>query len=86
MQSVTDDELMGTTVVIQHDGGLRHPYSSLTGGRAPVEGGQTVAAGDVIGCVGTTSAARERDGPAPALLCQPGRGGHRPHDYVNGGE
>lgn len=75
VQSVTDDELMGTTVVIQHDGGYATQYSSLQE-NTPVAQGQTVAAGEVIGYVGSTSAAESRMGPSP-LLRQPGRGGHR---------
>ena len=61
VQSVTNDELMGTTVVIQHEGGYATQYSSLQE-RVPVAQGQTVAAGEVIGYVGSTSAAESRMG------------------------
>ena len=61
VQSVTNDELMGTTVVIQHDGGYATQYSSLQE-NTPVAQGQTVAAGEVIGYVGSTSAAESRMG------------------------
>ena len=60
--SVKDDELMGTTVIIQHSGGYTTQYSSLQAD-VPVEAGQAVSAGDVIGCVGSTSAAESEMGP-----------------------
>ena len=60
--SVTQDELMGTTVIIQHSGGYTTQYSSLQAD-VPVEAGQAVSAGDVIGCVGSTSAAESEMGP-----------------------
>ena len=60
--SVANDELMGTTVVIQHSGGYTTQYSSLQTD-VPVEAGQAVSAGDVIGCVGSTSAAESEMGP-----------------------
>ena len=60
--SVANDELMGTTVIIQHSGGYTTQYSSLQAD-VPVEAGQAVSAGDVIGCVGSTSAAESEMGP-----------------------
>lgn len=61
VQSVTDDELMGTTVVIDHEGGYSTRYSSLQKD-VPVTAGQQVVAGEVIGRVGTTSAAESQMG------------------------
>lgn len=60
--SVTSDELMGTTVVIQHSGGYTTQYSSLQSD-VPVAEGQSVRAGDIIGRVGSTSAAESEMGP-----------------------
>ena len=60
--SVTSDELMGTTVVIQHSGGYTTQYSSLQSD-VPVAEGQSVHAGDIIGRVGSTSAAESEMGP-----------------------
>ena len=60
--SVANDELMGTTVIIQHSGGYTTQYSSLQAD-VPVEAGEAVSAGDVIGCVGSTSAAESEMGP-----------------------
>ena len=77
VQSVTDDELMGTTVVIQHDGGYTTRYSSLQQD-VPVE----VAAGDVIGCVGTTSAAEIEMGPHLHFSVSRDGAVIDPHEYV----
>ena len=59
---MTSDDLMGTTVVIEHAGGYTTTYSSLQE-NPPVKLGQTVNAGDVIGCVGSTAAAESSMGP-----------------------
>lgn len=55
VQSVTRDELMGTTVTIAHSGGYVTYYSSLCSD-PPVGEGQQVYAGDIIGYVGTAAA------------------------------
>ena len=60
--SVTDDPLMGTTVVLGHSGGYESVYASLQA-RPPVAAGETVAAGEPIGAVGTTAAAESAQGP-----------------------
>ncbi len=60
--SVTDDPLMGTTVVIRHDGGYETTYSNLQA-RPNVEAGETVSAGQIIGAVGRTAAAESAQGP-----------------------
>lgn len=60
--SVEDDPLMGTTVVIEHAGGYTTQYSCLQA-EPPVTEGQQVAAGDIIGLVGSTAAAESSMGP-----------------------
>ncbi len=55
IQSVTKDELMGTTVTIAHSGGYVTYYSSLRSD-PPISEGQQVFAGDIIGYVGTAAA------------------------------
>ena len=85
VQSVTDDELMGTTVVIQHEGGYATQYSSLQE-NTPVAQGQAVTAGEVIGYVGSTSAAESRMGPHLHFSVSRDGAVIDPHDYVNGGE
>lgn len=52
--TVYEDEAMGTTVVIRHDGGYTTKYASLAA-EVSVTAGQTVSAGDVIGTVGCTA-------------------------------
>lgn len=60
--AVDEDALMGTTVVIEHDGGYHTLYANLQSPPA-VEVGETVSAGQVIGTVGTTAAAESAQGP-----------------------
>lgn len=60
--SVVNDELMGVTVTIRHDGGYSTTYASLQDS-VPVAAGQVVAAGDIIGTVGSTAAAESDLGP-----------------------
>lgn len=48
------DEAMGTTVVLTHEGGYVTTYSSLSP-ELTVQTGQEVSAGDVIGTVGNTA-------------------------------
>ncbi len=54
VESVTSDSLYGTTVVINHGGGLRSSYANLA--ETPtVSVGDYVSAGQVIGSVGATA-------------------------------
>ena len=53
---VIDDDLMGTSVTIAHDGGYETVYSNLQS-VPTVSEGQEVSAGEVIGSVGCTSIA-----------------------------
>ncbi|WP_312636148.1 M23 family metallopeptidase [Oscillibacter sp.] len=54
--SVEDNPLMGTTVVIEHDGGYVTTYANLQTVPA-VKAGDTVSAGQIIGAVGSTAIA-----------------------------
>lgn len=60
--SVADDDLMGTTVVIAHDGGYETTYSNLQS-VPTVAPEQYVSAGQVIGAVGATSLAEASMAP-----------------------
>ena len=60
--SVEEDPLMGTTVVIEHDGGYQTTYSNLQAEPSVAEG-DTVSAGQIIGAVGNTAAAEAAQGP-----------------------
>ena len=52
--TVYEDETMGMTVVIRHDGGYTTQYASLAQ-EVSVAPGDTVALGQTIGCVGQTA-------------------------------
>ena len=52
--TVYEDETMGTTVVIRHDGDYTTKYSSLAA-EVSVSPGDEVALGQAIGCVGDTA-------------------------------
>ena len=52
--TVYEDEQMGMTVVIRHDGGYTTKYSSLSED-VTVSAGDAVEMGQTIGCVGTTA-------------------------------
>ena len=52
--TVYDDDAMGMTVVIRHNGGYTTRYASLAEDVA-VEPGDTVTAGEIIGAVGNTA-------------------------------
>lgn len=56
--SVTEDPLLGATVVLEHDDGYRTTYANLAD-KPDVAVGDQVNAGAVIGTVGTTAAAEE---------------------------
>lgn len=64
VSEVYDDDLMGTTVVIDHGEGLVSVYSNLTSVPSVSEG-DSVYTGDIIGSVGDTAAAES--GRAPHL-------------------
>lgn len=63
VESVTQDDLYGTTVTIDHGNGLKSTYSNLAD-KPTVKQGDSVNAGNVIGSVGTTA------------LCEVGQGSH----------
>ena len=54
--TVEEDALMGTTVILEHDGGYQTTYANLQVA-PPVAAGDFVSAGQIIGAVGTTAAA-----------------------------
>lgn len=60
--SVEDHPLMGTTVVIDHEGGYTTTYSNLQA-KPTVQPGDLVTAGQIIGAVGTTASAEAAQSP-----------------------
>lgn len=63
VESVTNDDLYGTTVVIDHGNGIKTSYSSLEASPS-VKVGDSVEAGQVIGAVGNTA------------ICETGQASH----------
>ncbi|HBL84544.1 MAG: hypothetical protein A2Y17_00925 [Clostridiales bacterium GWF2_38_85] len=64
IESVTDTPLMGMTVVVAHDYGLKSYYMNLDDDTAKViKVGDEVLAGDVIGKVGKTALIESSDEP-----------------------
>ena len=57
-----NDDSMGMTVVIRHDGGYTTTYSSL-GEELKVSAGDSVKLGQAIGCVGSTALTETAMGP-----------------------
>ena len=57
-----EDDRMGMTVVIRHDGGYTTTYSSLAE-ELKVSTGDTVKLGQAIGCVGSTALIETASGP-----------------------
>lgn len=60
--AVTNDPLMGTTVIIDHADGYQTTYANLQA-ELDVAAGDKVSAGQIIGAVGTTAAAEAAQGP-----------------------
>jgi murein DD-endopeptidase MepM/ murein hydrolase activator NlpD len=56
VKSVAQDDLMGTTVIIDHGNGLKSIYSNLAA-TPTVSAGDSVDTGTVIGAVGDTAIA-----------------------------
>ena len=81
--SVEADPMMGTTVVLEHDGGYQTTYANLQKS-PPVEPGDAVSAGQIIGAVGTTAAAEAAQ--APHLHFAVSRDGKavNPHEFLEG--
>ncbi len=60
--AVEDNAMMGTTVVLEHDGGYQTTYANLQT-QPGVGAGEAVSAGQIIGAVGSTAAAEAAQGP-----------------------
>lgn len=60
--AVRNDDMLGTTVVIDHGDGCQTTYANLQA-RPTVVAGDDVSAGQIIGAVGTTAAGESAQGP-----------------------
>ena len=81
--SVSDDLLMGTTVVVKHADGYQTTYANLQE-MPPVAQGDTVTAGQVIGAVGTTAPAESAQGPHLHFSVSKDGDAVDPDTYLNG--
>lgn len=79
--SVRDDALMGTTVVVEHTGGYQTTYANLQS-RPPVEAGEMVSAGQIIGAVGTTATAESAQGPHLHFSVSKDGEAINPHEFL----
>ena len=62
VSAVAEDPLMGTCITLVHSDGYETTYANLQAA-PPVEAGDSVSAGQVIGAVGSTAAAEADRGP-----------------------
>ena len=60
--TVYDDKSLGTTVVVRHNDGFTTHYANLDE-NVPVQAGQNVQAGTVLGTVGSTACSETASGP-----------------------
>lgn len=81
--SVSDDLLMGTTVVVEHADGYQTTYANLQE-MPPVAQEDTVTAGQVIGTVGTTAPAESAQGPHLHFSVSKDGDAVDPDTYLNG--
>ena len=80
--SVTDDPLMGTTVVLEHDNGYQTTYANLQA-KPNVEAGDPGSAGQIIGAVGTTAAAESGQPHLHFAVTKDGKAVD-PNEYLSG--
>lgn len=81
VSEVYEDDLMGTTVVIDHGDGLTSVYSNLHA-EPPVELGESVYTGDVIGAVGDTALAESGKEPHIHFAMYKDGAAVDPEDYL----
>lgn len=80
--AIEDDPMMGTTVIIDHDGGYRTTYANLQA-RPNVREGESVSAGQIIGAVGSTASAESAQGPHLHFSVSKDGEAMDPEEYLN---
>ncbi|MBQ9347228.1 MAG: M23 family metallopeptidase [Oscillibacter sp.] len=80
--AVTEDPLMGVTVVLRHDGGYETTYAGLQ--EASREVGDEVPAGAMLGTVGDTAAAEAYQGPHLHFSVRHGGVPMDPEEFLSG--
>ena len=81
--AVEDDALMGTTVILQHDGGYQTTYANLQS-NPPVVAGDFVSAGQIIGAVGSSAAAESAQAPHLHFAVTKDGEAVNPHEFLEG--
>lgn len=81
VEAITDNGMYGSTVIILHDGGLRSIYSNLAE-EIPVNTGDPIQAGAIIGKVGNTAAAEVAESPHLHFEVSLNEETVNPHDYL----
>ncbi len=84
VEAVTDNSMLGTTVIILHSGGVRSIYSNLAD-NIHTAIGDNVAKGAVIGKVGNTAAEEVSDAAHLHFEMSLNEETVNPHDYLNTG-
>ena len=79
--AVEEDALMGTTVILEHDGGYQTTYANLQVS-PPVAAGDFVSAGQIIGAVGTTATAESAQGPHLHFSVSKDGEAINPHEFL----
>ena len=82
VQSVTEDALMGVTVVIDHEDGYQTTYCNLAKDPMVLPGAK-VGAGEVIGAVGDTALAESKQTPHLHFSVTKDGDVVDPHEYLN---
>lgn len=81
--AVEDDALMGTTVILEHDGGYQTTYANLQS-NPPVVAGDFVSAGQIIGAVGSSATAESAQEPHLHFAVTKDGEAVNPHEFLEG--
>lgn len=81
VEAITDNSMMGTTVIILHSGGVRTIYSNLEDNTS-LQIGDSVAKGAIIGKVGSSSALEASEPPHLHFEMSLNEETVSPHDYL----
>ena len=81
--AVEDDALMGTTVILEHDGGYQTTYANLQS-NPPVVAGDFVSAGQIIGAVGSSATAESAQAPHLHFAVTKDGEAVNPHEFLEG--
>lgn len=81
VEAITDNSMLGTTVIILHSGGIRTVYSNLSP-QVSVETGDAVKSGESIGRVGGTASLESNEQAHLHFEVSLNEETVNPHDYI----